>query len=99
MTCAAPTQGRTQTTTRAVNRDTNSTREAAPACPEVVAYWQQLRADGHRISLSGCRRLWLKFHETYSDDHGFLAYAACHLDPTGETAVHNVMNARSRRTQ
>lgn len=99
MSLTALDRGRTSTEPRAVNRATNSTREGAPACPEVVAYWQQLRADGHRISLAGCRRLWLKYHETYNDADGFLAYAACHLDPTGETAVHNVMSARSRRTR
>ena len=97
MTATALERGRTSTDPRAVNRATNSTRGEASACPEVVAYWQQLKAAGHRISLSGCRRLWVKFHETYSSDgEGFLVYAMGHLDPTGETAVHRVMAARSR---
>lgn len=96
MTRSAPTPGRTSTEPRAVNRATNSTRDETLACPEVVAYWQQLRAAGHRISLSGCRRLWVAFHSTYTDTDGFLGYALTYLDPTGETAAHRVMSDHSR---
>ena len=97
MSATAPVLGQTQTEPRAVNRATNSTRAETSACPEVVAYWQQLRAEGHRISLSGCRRLWVTFHSTYTDTDGFLTYALTYLDPTGETAAHRVMSDHSRR--
>lgn len=91
-----PTAGRTSTDPLAVNRATNSTRERVPACPEVVAYWRDLRAAGVRISLSGCRRLWVKYCETYTDADGFLAYCLSYADPTGEEATHNVLVERSQ---
>lgn len=92
----SPRGGHLSTDPRAVNRATNSTRERVPACPEVVAYHQELRAAGVRISLSGCRRLWVKYHQTYTDADGFLTYCLTYLDPTGEAAVDRVMHERSR---
>ena len=92
----SPRVGHPSTEPLAVNRATNSTRARASACPEVLAYHQELRAAGVRISLSGCRRLWVKYHETYTDRDGFLTYCLTYLDPTGEGAVRNVMHERSR---
>ena len=78
----------------AVDRATNTTRERASARPEVVSYYEQVRERGFKISLRGVERFYVMYAKTYADDEGFLAYLMTYLDPTGETAVNEVLAER-----
>lgn len=78
---------------RAVDRDTNSTRNRASACPDLDDYHRQVTELGFRISRRGIERFWVLYSKTYADDN-FLTYLMSYLDPTGETAVNEVLSGR-----
>lgn len=88
---ATALRGRPSTDPRAVNRATNSTRDDLLACPEVVAYHQQCRDDGFRISLKGAARVFWIYKNAFDADERSLAYALTYPDPTGEQATRRAL--------
>lgn len=91
---ATALRGHHSTEPRAVDRATNTTRQRAEACPDVVAYHRELREAGWNLSLSAVRRFMKLYRATYDDTEGFLAYLLDYLDLTGETATNRALRAQ-----
>lgn len=95
MTEVAP-WGHLQSEPRAVYRATNHT-----SSPELDSFlrgiWEDLRASGRRIGMSGLRRLYWRWLESAQADWDFGRHVLTYADPTGERATANALRGNIER--